>query len=623
MSNEQEQARPLPPPVAGAGSVRADASDEVFISYSSHDLQAARDVRAVLEAHGHRTWMAPDNISGPMSWVDQILAAVKSCPIMVVLVSEHSNRSQHVAREVGIAVETGTRVIPVRLADVSLSGSLRYFLHLAQWVDVFPPPVRAHTLELARSVADADVVTVEPVPPVPPPVPWWRRPQLIVPIVVAALAVGVLAAFTLRSGPPNGPPGTSSASSPTTVDGTTAGGDGTAAGGDGTTATTAGAKDPLLAIPAALVGMEDLQPHLVEVAEAYGLGAGEPLELVRQRGDVGSIEFSAPETWADIASAPLLNGANEKVGDMLSASTEESRFYKYEVGGLFVGAGVQTNYGGKSLDQVRSEQQYLDLGCSSSRLLTVQDPVPGELRVWSDCRAGNQLFVIGLLRGGDVTVDVFGLATNIAEAEALGAALTTIDVTPALISTQSEVLTDSTGAVSVSVPVGWSGSTSDWAPSLTVGTETVEAAGVQLALLSSDAAVVGTTAGEWIRVSGSKALAAAFGDDPGDAFMRIPEVLAQVSNRAAINGLCDSRGSFQIPTSDQIAFQGLAEHYEGIGDAWVGCEIEGEGKVGRWIEALVISHESGTVLFVEMLLRDDEAAMTRASQVLASLRVDD
>jgi len=151
-------------------------SPMLFLSYGSENGVEARELRRILTEAGYRVWMAPDDIRGPESWPDQVLNAIGKSQMMIVLVSSDALSSPHVGREVNLAIEQGKPLLPVRVADVKVSGTLAYLLALVQWVDVFPPPLAHHQQLLVDRIkdllADIDVPVSSPQPaatPVSPP----------------------------------------------------------------------------------------------------------------------------------------------------------------------------------------------------------------------------------------------------------------------------------------------------------------------------------------------------------------------------------------------------------------------------------------------------------------------
>lgn len=146
---------------------------DLFISHSSGDGDVARELRAELEAAGYSCWMAPDDVTGTDTWAEQILAAIRDSRAMLVLISSNSNRSHHVAREVGLASGRDRAVLPIRIEAVAAEGALEYHLAGLQRIDAFPPPISDHRdrilRRLARVVPLAPSATIsEPAAPSPP-----------------------------------------------------------------------------------------------------------------------------------------------------------------------------------------------------------------------------------------------------------------------------------------------------------------------------------------------------------------------------------------------------------------------------------------------------------------------
>ncbi len=135
---------------------------DLFISHSTGDAEAARDLRTELEAAGYSTWMAPDDVIGTEPWAQQILAAIQSTRAMVVLISSHSNESSHVSREVELANARGRPVLPMRIEAVAPAGALEYHITGLQRLDAFPPPISSHRDQILRRLAAIAPITAVP-----------------------------------------------------------------------------------------------------------------------------------------------------------------------------------------------------------------------------------------------------------------------------------------------------------------------------------------------------------------------------------------------------------------------------------------------------------------------------
>lgn len=139
--------------VAHGGEHVTERGRDVFISHSSADAPAARELRDHLIASGYSTWIAPDDIDSSVSWAEQILAAVDECRVLVVLLSEAANGSSHVSREVSLAQSRRKPVLPIRIEGVRARGALEYLLTQVQRVDAFPPPLHAHLPRVRAQVS--------------------------------------------------------------------------------------------------------------------------------------------------------------------------------------------------------------------------------------------------------------------------------------------------------------------------------------------------------------------------------------------------------------------------------------------------------------------------------------
>ena len=125
---------------------------EVFISHSSKDRKIADAVCARLEEDRLRCWIAPRDIGPGVSWPAAIITALCDCKVMVLVLSQPSNASPQVFREVERAVHKGVIIIPFRIEDIEPSGGLEYFIGSSHWLDALTPPLQRHLDRLAETV---------------------------------------------------------------------------------------------------------------------------------------------------------------------------------------------------------------------------------------------------------------------------------------------------------------------------------------------------------------------------------------------------------------------------------------------------------------------------------------
>ena len=125
---------------------------EVFISYSSKDQLTADTACAVLEQNGIRCWVAPRDVLPGMSWGGSIIDAINSARVMVLVFSDHANKSPQVEREIERAVNRSIPIIPMRIENVLPTKSLEYFISTPHWLDAFTPPLEKHLQRLTEIV---------------------------------------------------------------------------------------------------------------------------------------------------------------------------------------------------------------------------------------------------------------------------------------------------------------------------------------------------------------------------------------------------------------------------------------------------------------------------------------
>ncbi|WP_170963944.1 toll/interleukin-1 receptor domain-containing protein [Agromyces tardus] len=138
---------------AGAGQ-RPPHDRDVFVSYSTDDKPIADAIVHGLEETGIRCWVAPRDVMPGMIFGDEIVRAIESSRVMVVVVSDTSNRSHHVVREVGAAVANNVIVVPFRVDATELTGAMSYYLSTEHWLDAVTPPIESHVAQLATVVRD-------------------------------------------------------------------------------------------------------------------------------------------------------------------------------------------------------------------------------------------------------------------------------------------------------------------------------------------------------------------------------------------------------------------------------------------------------------------------------------
>jgi hypothetical protein len=125
---------------------------DVFISYSQPDHDCAQELVERLEGQGVDCWIAPRDIAPSTDWAAEIVDAISSARVMILVYSANSNLSPQVRREVERAVHKQLSILTFRIEDVPPSKSLEFFLSAQHWMDAFQSPREPHYARLCAYV---------------------------------------------------------------------------------------------------------------------------------------------------------------------------------------------------------------------------------------------------------------------------------------------------------------------------------------------------------------------------------------------------------------------------------------------------------------------------------------
>jgi adenylate cyclase len=145
---------------------------EVFISYCREDAGRVRDLAAKLRAAGVSLWIDQGGIDAAASWSEQIVNALESARVLLLMVSEAAVHSHNVAKEVVLVSERKGHILPVHLEPTVIPPTLRYQLAGIQHIEYFVGAESDANLKaILRSLERVGVRVAPPQPPPPPPDP--------------------------------------------------------------------------------------------------------------------------------------------------------------------------------------------------------------------------------------------------------------------------------------------------------------------------------------------------------------------------------------------------------------------------------------------------------------------
>lgn len=108
----------------------------VFISYSTKEQSSAEAMKNLLEKQGVQTWMAPGDIPAGSKYAQVINKAVRESSCFILMLSENSQNSVWVSKEVERAINYRKPIIPVQLENLVLNDEFELYISTDQVVAV-------------------------------------------------------------------------------------------------------------------------------------------------------------------------------------------------------------------------------------------------------------------------------------------------------------------------------------------------------------------------------------------------------------------------------------------------------------------------------------------------------
>lgn len=168
---------------------------DIFVSYASPDRDVAFRIVSFLEEQGISCWVAPRDVPPGLEYGEAIINGIEQSRALVLILSDQSNDSQFVRKEVERAVSKTKPVLPVRIREVTPSGSLEFFISSAQWVDAWKSPMEQHLLPLVAAIKAIGQPGAAPVRSSALPPPKRSNAPLLAGIGALALAAVVAAGW--------------------------------------------------------------------------------------------------------------------------------------------------------------------------------------------------------------------------------------------------------------------------------------------------------------------------------------------------------------------------------------------------------------------------------------------
>ncbi|MBR6825230.1 MAG: TIR domain-containing protein [Oscillospiraceae bacterium] len=127
--------------------------DFVFISYSSREIEVANQIKHILETNGVPCWMAPQSIPGGSDYGNEIPKAIDKCKAFLLLLSDASQNSNWVPKEIGLAIGKGKIIVPFQIDNSAITDAFNFYLTNSQRISAYNRMTEAYQELLHRLVA--------------------------------------------------------------------------------------------------------------------------------------------------------------------------------------------------------------------------------------------------------------------------------------------------------------------------------------------------------------------------------------------------------------------------------------------------------------------------------------
>ncbi len=106
----------------------------VFISYSSKDADIVREVVQELKDADIDYWKAPEMIPAGSNYAREIPKAIAECTAFVLIISDDSQNSIWVEKEVDCAINNRKTIVPIKISKGKLTDMFSFYLNNVQTI---------------------------------------------------------------------------------------------------------------------------------------------------------------------------------------------------------------------------------------------------------------------------------------------------------------------------------------------------------------------------------------------------------------------------------------------------------------------------------------------------------
>lgn len=130
----------------------------VFVSYSSKDIEIVNYIVFKLQDMNIPYWKAPEMIPAGSSYAKEIPIAIRNCQIVLLILSNSSQQSIWVEKEIDTAICNRKVIVPFQIEEMELNDTFRFYLNNVQSVMYYKNNDEAFKMLRAKLTPSMDVI---------------------------------------------------------------------------------------------------------------------------------------------------------------------------------------------------------------------------------------------------------------------------------------------------------------------------------------------------------------------------------------------------------------------------------------------------------------------------------
>lgn len=116
---------------------KSEKQQYVFVSYSSRDYSLVQEIVEIFRENNISIWMAPESIPVGSDYTESIYDAINNCSAFLLLLTDNSQSSKWVPKEMDLAITLDKVIFPVHLDRSKIKNNIYFRLTNSQVIEAY------------------------------------------------------------------------------------------------------------------------------------------------------------------------------------------------------------------------------------------------------------------------------------------------------------------------------------------------------------------------------------------------------------------------------------------------------------------------------------------------------